>query len=85
MTIGGNPNDYIIIFGGSSMEKLTGKDLNAGITKLKTTLRDDFWTYNVRNKVWQPIFPNSEENPGPTESGTMITLKPDRIIAMFGG
>jgi len=68
MTIIGNPRDYVMIFGGTSDEKLSGGDLNAGVPQIKTTL-DDFWVFNIRSKRWLPIYPNSEENPGPAEWG----------------
>ena len=58
MTILGNPVDYILIFGGTGFEKLYGDDRYSNENKLKTTY-NDFWVFNVRNKLWQPIFANS--------------------------
>ena len=84
MVMAGNPTDYILVFGGISQEFLTGIDTNSGIYKLKTTL-NDFWTYNVRNKKWEPIYPNSLVNPGPTEWGTFLPLKLDRMLLLYGG
>ena len=63
---------------------LQGGDTNAGVYKMKTTL-SDFWVFNVREKFWQQIFPNSLNNPGPTDQGQMVTISPDRVILMFGG
>ena len=84
MAILGNPIDYIVIFGGSTVENLEGADTDAAVYKIKKTL-NDFWVFNVRNKLWQPLYPNSLENPPPTEAGVMITFKPDRLAMMFGG
>ena len=71
MTMAGNPVDYIFVFGGTSVEYI-GNDDQADegkmIEKIKKTL-NDFWVFNVREKIWQPIYPNSLENPGPTEWG----------------
>jgi hypothetical protein len=55
------------------------------VFQLKDTL-NDLWVFDVRNKQWQPIYPNNVlDGPGPTESPQMITLKPDRLVLMFGG
>ena len=51
MTIMGNPVDYILIFGGMTVEHLFGSDTDAAVFRLKTTL-NDFWVFNVRNKLW---------------------------------
>jgi len=51
MTILGNPVDYILIFGGTGSEKLVGDDRYSNENKLKTTY-NDFWVFNVRNKLW---------------------------------
>jgi len=84
MTIVGNPVDYLIIFGGTSVEFLSGADTDAAVFKIKETL-NDFWVFNVRNKLWQPLYPNSKDNPEPTEMGQLISFKPDRLAMMFGG
>jgi hypothetical protein len=84
MTIAGNPVDYILIFGGTGVQHLEGIDLENSVEKIKDTY-DDFWVFNVRNKLWQPIYTNSLENPGPTEFGSMITFSADRMILMYGG
>jgi hypothetical protein len=84
MTILGNPVDYILIFGGTGSEKLYGDDRMTNENRLKTTF-NDFWVFNVRNKLWQPLFANSVDNPPPTEMGTMVAFKPDRLALMFGG
>lgn len=84
MTIVGNPVDYIIIFGGQGVEYLFGADTDNNVFRIKKTL-NDFWVFNVRNKLWQPLFPNSIDNPEPTEWGKMIAFKPDRLVMMFGG
>ena len=73
MTVAGNPQDYILVFGGTSYEALYGDDTLAAVFQIKLTLKD-FWVFNVREKLWQPIFPNSKENPGPSELGKMITF-----------
>lgn len=49
MTIAGNPPDYIIIFGGTSIEYLLGEDAKQGVDKIKSTI-NDFWVFNIRNK-----------------------------------
>ena len=49
VTIAGNPPDYIIIFGGTSIEYLLGEDASQGVDKIKSTL-DDFWVFNIRKK-----------------------------------
>ena len=84
MSILGNPMDYLLIFGGTSVEDLTGDDTFAGIFKIKQTL-NDFWVFNIRNKLWQPLYPNSLINPPPTESAVMIPFIGDRLAIMFGG
>lgn len=84
MAILGNPLDYILIFGGTGVEYLEGEDTNNAVFKIKETL-NDFWVFNVRNKLWQPLYPNSKDNPEPTEFGRMIPFKPDRLAMMFGG
>ncbi len=58
MCIMGNPVDYILIFGGTSVEYLSGIDLQANVRYLKTTL-NDFWVYNIVSKIITPIYVNS--------------------------
>jgi len=68
MTIVGNPLDYIIVFGGMGVEYLFGADQENNVFRIKNTI-NDFWVFNVRNKLWQPLYPNSLVNPEPTEWG----------------
>lgn len=49
ITIAGNPPDYIIIFGGMTVEYLLGEDSLAGVDMIKKTL-NDFWVFNIRKK-----------------------------------
>lgn len=49
VTIAGNPPDYMIVFGGTSIEYLQGIDTYLDIYRLKSTL-NDFWVFNIRQK-----------------------------------
>lgn len=49
ITIAGNPPDYIIVFGGMSIEYLLGIDAYTSADKIKMTL-NDFWVFNIRRK-----------------------------------
>lgn len=44
------------------------------INKIKTTFTNDFWVFNIRAGLWQPVYANAGTKPGPTEWGTMIAL-----------
>ena len=55
MTVAGNPNDYIIMFGGYGTEYLWNREgrMDANyINKIKTTFSNDFWVFNVRVGLW---------------------------------
>lgn len=76
--------DYLIIYGGTSIDRIDPKDDEAKVGRIKKTL-DDFWVFNIREKIWQPLFANSLDNPPPTEGSVMIPMINDRLAIMFGG
>ena len=82
MAIVGNPQDYIMIFGGSSSKNIT--DSTSGSIIIKETL-DDLWVFNLRAKKWIEIFVNSLVAPPKSEYATMVTVKSDRLVLLYGG
>jgi hypothetical protein len=46
----GNPPDFIVIFGGSSLELLDDTELGS-ISKIRRTL-NDMWVYNTETRRW---------------------------------
>ncbi len=81
MTLVGNPKDYIMIFGGSSYETITRDGVE---TSLKKTL-DDVWIFYIGKQLWSQVFVNSKENPAAREYGTLVTVKSDRLVLLYGG
>ena len=82
MAICGNPPDYILIFGGVTEEILDESISN--VNKIKKTL-NDLWVYHTGTRLWSELFVNSLEKPSPRELATLVTIRPDRLMLMFGG
>ena len=82
MTICGNPPDYILIFGGVTEEILDESISN--VNKIKKTL-NDLWVYHTGTRLWSELFVNSLEKPSPRELATLVTIRTDRLMLMFGG
>lgn len=81
MTLAGEPQDYILIFGGVSNETVTA---DGETSVIKRTL-DDLWVFYVRSSQWNRIYPNSKTNPSKREFSKMVTVRGDRAMFMFGG
>lgn len=81
MTLVGNPQEYIMIYGGSTYENITAQGAN---TVIKKTL-SDVWSFFIKTTTWTQIFPNSVNNPGPSEFSTLVTVRPDRLVLLYGG
>ena len=77
----GNSPDYMLIFGGTTEEILPG---DYQVYKLKKTL-NDVWVYDTGKRLWSQLFMNSPEAPSPRDSATMVSLKKDRSVMLFGG
>mmetsp|Transcript_37801 Transcript_37801/g.36232 ORF Transcript_37801/g.36232 Transcript_37801/m.36232 type:complete len:98 (+) Transcript_37801:413-706(+) len=43
------------------------------------------WVFNVRTSTWYQVFVNSVNNPSKREYSTMVTVKPDRLVLLYGG
>ncbi len=82
MTLVGDPDDYIMIYGGVTNETVIQSD--GGRSTLKKTL-DDQWVFYVRSSQWNQIFPNSKTNPSKREFAIMTSVRADRAIFLFGG
>lgn len=48
MTLVGNPQDYIMMFGGSTYEAMPN---DSSIKRIKKTL-DDLWVYYIGKNLW---------------------------------
>jgi hypothetical protein len=82
MTVCGNPPEYILIFGGVTEEVL---DVTvSSVSKIRKTL-NDLWVYHTGTRLWQRLFVNSPMSPESREYATMVTVKTDRLILMYGG
>eukprot|EP00347_Sterkiella_histriomuscorum_P007988 403346798 len=81
MTLVGNPLEYIMIFGGSTYENVT----ESGVANVIKKTLDDMWVFYVRSSTWNQVFPNSDMNPEARESSTLVTVKADRLVLLFGG
>lgn len=77
----GNPPDYILMFGGSTEEKI--KDSDSNVNKIKETL-NDMWVYNTEDQLWSQMFINSVLPPR-RDMAAMASVKTDRLLLMYGG
>ena len=82
MTLAGEPQDYILIYGGVSNETVTSQD---GVQSVIKRTMDDLWVFYVRSSQWNRIYPNSKTNPSKREYSKMVTVRSDRAMFMFGG
>lgn len=39
----------------------------------------------MRTSTWIEVFVNSEVNPPAREYATLVTVKPDRLVLLYGG
>ena len=56
ITVCGNPPDYILIFGGVTLEVLD--ETVSTVSKIRKSL-NDLWVYHTGTRLWQRIFVNS--------------------------
>ncbi|CDW87815.1 UNKNOWN [Stylonychia lemnae] len=90
MTLVGNPLEYIMVFGGSTAEVISSEDVSSDFQKsnssfsIKKTLKD-MWVFYVKNSLWNQVFPNSDDNPQEREFSTLVTVKADRLVLLYGG
>ena len=82
MTLIGNPLEYIMVFGGASVQNITSTE-NMD-TVIKQTL-NDLWVFYIGDSTWSQIFVNSDMNPEPRELSSLVTVKADRLVLLYGG
>ena len=46
---------------------------------------NDMWAFHIQTKIWKEVFVNSVDNPTEREYATMVTVKADRLVLLFGG
>lgn len=64
MTLVGEPEDYIMVFGGVTNQSVTLGDGSTSV--IKRTL-NDLWVYYLKSSQWNQIFPNSKVGPSVRE------------------
>ena len=81
MVVVGNPPDYLLAFGGVTEEPLDGQ---LSTYKLKKTI-NDLWVYHTGTRLWSKQYVNSEYKPQKREQFSLVTVKEDRLVLMYGG
>ncbi len=82
MTLIGNPLEYIMVFGGATVQNITSTENMA--TVIKQTL-NDLWIFYIGDSTWSQVFVNSDMNPEPRELSSLVTVKADRLVLLYGG